>query len=185
MKEWIIKNIDITFTTIISAIVGAVFTLLLTNISKSGRLKIYIRNWESHLTSNVSDGYGGYIEKDDVLNGNCFNYQLIIDVHNTSGKPKIMRDIKVAFYNKEKTAIELEPNNADKTQKSSQFSKYAKIGAVNIPEKSIITLSLSGSCCNSTIVKIKESTRIVLKYKNERGKTKKVTISKRGINSKK
>lgn len=164
--------------TLAGTIIGTVLGWLLNHLSLKGKLSVFITSWEPEFVHSgrikVKDQS---VENNDVVN---YAYKLSLDLYNSSGTTKIMRDIRVLFCNGKNKVFFDTPQNAQPHQDVMRMSHYNDVEPTNIPPKSVGKLNLRGSLSKSegTLKHIWSTNTIMLQYTNEHNKKKLLLIKK-------
>lgn len=159
-----------------ATIVGTVLGWMLNNLSNRGKLNIFVSSWEDKFQHNNS--FGEMVpcsNREDVRN---YSYEVSLDLYNSSGNTKIMRNIKIVF-NDGKDDIEKNTPMDDATKKFSQpLVFYDKVGPINIPPKAVIKLNLHDGVWNENgkLDFIWKSKKIYLVYTDEKNKIRRKLI---------
>ena len=154
---------------IIGTLLGTILGWMLNEFSKRGKLMIYTKWKESFLHP---DGYGGFADSNTFEEARWYSYELSIDLYNSSGDSKIMREISIGFFQDRKlvfTKIPLENSNVGK---DGVTPAYENVRPLTIPSKSVLNIRLHGGIHDEDekFNMLCEVNRIVLLYKNERNK---------------
>lgn len=107
-----------------------------------------------------------------------YSYKLILDLYNSSGATKIMRNITVVFSDGKKDLYKSVPND-DSTRRSSGHAWfYDEVGPINVPPKSIIQLNLHRGAWHNDggLDFIWKTKKVYLTYTDEKNKRRKVKI---------
>ena len=164
------------------AIVGVVGTLagtflgwLLNNLSQSGKLNIYVSSFEDKFQHNE---IGCMVPSSSIEETQLYSYKLILDLYNSSGTAKIMRNITVVFSDGKKDLLKSIPNDDNTRRSSGHACFYDEVGPINIPPKSIIQLNLHRGTWKSEggLDFIWKTQKVYLTYLDENNKLKKFKI---------
>ena len=94
--------------TIGGTIVGAILSWLGTLIANRGKINIYINSYKGNF---LHMGDPKIYENENSFNSKSYNYDLSLDMYNSSNSNKILRDIKVCFCNSKRTMLVDKPIN--------------------------------------------------------------------------
>lgn len=96
---------------IIGTIFGTELGWVLNSFSKSGKLNIYIQKWED--TFQYNDKHGFMTPSLSIEQTEYYSYVLELDLYNSSGETKIMRNTEILFIaNKEIVEISVPHDDA-------------------------------------------------------------------------
>ncbi len=169
------ENILIALIGVGATIAGTILGWALNNISNKGKLNFYIKSWKKSFK---------YCEEHFLYDSpsaektQCYVYCLSIEIYNSSNNTKIMRDIKLSFYDKKNELIYDIPLDTDTEILCSPKAHYDKVGPINISAKKIKTLNLHNEIYNKKGLPsyIWNTKNIYLVYINEKSKKKKILI---------
>lgn len=153
-----------------ATIAGTILGWMLNTLSNAGTLKIFISSWEDSFKHNSSLGEMVSCTKREEVQS--FTYRVSLDLYNSSGNIKIMRNIKIIFSDGKKD-IKAETPMDDATQRfSSHRALYDKVEPINIPPKAVINLILHEGAWdqNGELDFIWKSKKVYLAYTNEKNK---------------
>lgn len=172
------------FKNYISEILMGCFTMLgtllgwcLNNVSQKGKLHIYLDSFESFFMR--TDGMGGFDESISKEEAEYYNYDIVLDIYNSSRDIKIMRDIKVTFYNNKECLLKSIPQKG-------RYNKFGgsieRVSVQNFAPKSVETVKLNGGLSRDNIEEtwkqFLKANRVVLEYTDEKNKLRTKTIRK-------
>ena len=125
-----------------------------------------MKSWSEEFWATNDDKQGGY-EKIPNKPEN-YKYKMTLEIYNSSGIPRILRDIKVVFRKRNKVLQSDTPKDESKEHSSKALYYYEDIGAYNVPANEIMTITLLGyySKKKSPISFLREADSIWLEYKN-------------------
>lgn len=160
---------------VIGTLAGTILGWLLNNISQSGKLSIYVSSFTDSFKHNKS---GYMVVSSSVEQTRYYSYKLILDLYNSSGSTKIMRNITVVFSDGKKDLLRSVPHDDNTRRSSGPAWFYDEIGPVNIPPKSIIQLSLHRGTWHNDggLDFIWKTKKVYLTYMDEKNRLKKVKI---------
>ena len=151
-------------------IVGTIIGWILNNISHSGWLHFYSKIAG---LSTKDDGYGGYIGCKNVKDADRYTCFIDLDIFNKNADFKTVKDLQVQFCYNRKHGFSKKPL----VKKSKNDTKYETVDIINIPPKQTISLYLSVSLKKELFPDLERVNTLRLKYKNEKNKTKTVSIT--------
>ena len=113
----------------------------------------------------------------------CYSCSFALDIYNSSGEPKIMRNIQIAYNNGKSDVIKHIPQDEDSRRNSSGLILYDDITPLTIPAKSIFQIHLrDGLWHESTeFPSLWNVERIYLLYMDENNKEKRVLLTSKSI----
>ena len=189
MNEIIVTNV----VSIVATLLGTILGWLLNEFSKSGKTKLFVSEWNEKFLSekmeNLSDYYGGeelpkdnyydslHLRKDKAIDkndANHYEYSFLLDVYNSSGNTKIMRNLHIIFYDKHKWSKKnLFEDNKVKIQIDREGNSET-VEVINLSPKNIIRLYLNNDIEVNDL--LYDTTNIYLEYLNEKNKKKKIKV---------
>lgn len=159
-----------------ATIAGTVLGWVLNNLSNRGKLNIYISSWEDKfLYYNYIGEMVSCSKREEVKS---YTYKASLDLYNSSGYTKIMRNIQILFSDGNSDIETLTPKDDATKRFSSSMVFYDDVGPINIPPKAIIKLDLH----NGSLYKdgnydyIWKTKKIYLIYNDEKNKTNRILI---------
>lgn len=162
---------------ILGTLGGTVLGWFLNNLSRKGRLNVFLSSWKDKLQYNKD----GHIEQStSIEETEYYTYTISLDLYNSSGETKIMRNIKVIFSNNKEKLYVFIPKD-DRTKRStSNMSFYDDVSVVNIPAKSVVNLNMHNGLWNNNngLDFLWKTNRIFFVYTDENNKQKKILIKK-------
>lgn len=169
-------DMQIALVGVIGTLAGTVLGWLLNNLSQSGKLNIYVSSFEDSFQH--SDNIGCMVPSSSIEETEHYSYKLILDLYNSSGTAKIMRNITIVFSDGKKDLLRSVPNDNYTRRSSGHACFYDEIGPVNIPPKSIIQLNLHRGAWRSDggLDFIWKTQKVYLTYLDENNKLKKFKI---------
>ena len=153
-----------------ATIAGTILGWILNALSNSGSLKVFVSFWEDsfkHLSS-----FGEMVPCVNGAEVQNFSYKVSLDLYNSSGNIKIMRNIRIVFSDG-KHDIKIETPLDDATKRSSPpMVFYDKVGPINIPPKTVINIMFHGgaSSQNGELDFIWKSKKVYLLYTDEKNR---------------
>ena len=109
-----------------------------------------------------------------------YYFNLSIDVYNSSRETKIMRDIRVLFFDKKKLLFSITPMDDAIIRTGDSSARFKEISVVNIPARSVVTINMHKAMNYSD----KEwgllsfAGRVMFSYMDDKNKEKTVEILK-------
>ena len=153
-----------------ATIAGTILGWILNALSNSGSLKVFVSFWEDsfkHLSS-----FGVMVPCVNRAEVQNFFYKVSLDLYNSSGNIKIMRNIRIVFSDG-KHDIKIETPLDDATKRSSPpMVFYDKVGPINIPPKTVINIMFHGGASNQNgeLDFIWKSKKVYLLYTDEKNR---------------
>lgn len=167
-------ELQIAILGIIGTMGGTILGWFLNNISQSGKLNIFISSWEDEF--DTRDEIGGMVKSSSIEKTEHYSYRATMDLYNSSGETKIMRNIEIIFA---KDKIELKnsipKNDATKTIIHTMVI-YDNIEPINIPPKSVKKIAVHNGFGKESLNFIWQTNNIFLRYVNEKNRIKIVPI---------
>lgn len=171
------SEIQIALLGILGTLGGTVLGWILNNLSQHGKLNIFISAWEDKFQYN---NMGRTTLSSSIDQTQDYLYRVLFDLYNSSRETKIMRNIEIIFSNGKEELYCSIPKDESTNQMSGPFIHYDNILPINIPPKSIIHIELQNwlSKSDDSLRHIWNTTRVYLKYTNEKNRKKKILIKK-------
>ena len=160
-----------TIIGVIGSLLGAIIGWWLNNISRRGKLTIYVEN-----------GINGEFVTEEELpstsleKSRYFNYKFKIEIYNSSGDTKIMRDIKIVFCNDSNELFATIPYDKSRMIRGNGPTINKPVELFNIQPKTAIKIDLYGFVCSDNLNEVIQTTSVYLTYKDEQNKPKKMLI---------
>lgn len=160
---------------VIGTLAGTVLGWLLNNLSQSGKLNIYVSSFTDSFQHNK---IGCMVPSSSVEETEYYSYKLILDLYNSSGTAKIMRNITVVFSDGKNDLLKSIPHDEQTRRTAGHACFYNDVGPINIPPKSIIQLNLHRGAWRSEggLDFIWKTQKVYLTYLDENSKLKKFKI---------
>ena len=167
-----------TIISVIGTLLGTVLGWFLNNLSKNGRLNIY-PSWKDEFQKR--DSLGSMSSSKSKDEAEHFIYSLSIDIYNSCGDPKIMRQIEVVFFKGKRELFRIDPLDDRTMHRSGPMNLFDKLKPLTIPAKTVDTVKLHGgfSLSKEKYSKIWDVNKIMLVYRDGRNKEKRVLITKK------
>lgn len=167
---------------VIGTILGTILGWMLNSFSNHGKINVFISSWKDSFEYNDATGcMAPSLSKERT---ECYSYQLTLDLYNSSGEAKIMRNIVIIFSDGKCELHKSVPKDDATMRNSGSFYSYNDIAPMNIPPKKIIQLNLrDGSWYhNGGLDYIWRTKNIYITYIDQNNKTKKVAIKSEDYN---
>lgn len=160
---------------VIGTILGTILGWILNSISNSGELKIFVSAWDEQFRCNKT---GFMIPSKCKEQTNNYHYNLVLDLYNSSGEAKIMRNITVVFSDNKKIIHQSTPKDDRTERRSGSIYFYDEVGPINIPPKTITQLKLCDDSWNTDggLDYIWNTQTVYLTYIDEKDKAREVFI---------
>lgn len=169
-------ELQIAILGIIGTIGGTILGWFLNNLSQKGKLNIFISSWKDEFESRGE--MGCMVKSSSIEQTERYLYRLSMDLYNSSGETKIMRNIEIVFAKNKCELKSIVPKD-DATEVSSKFSiRYDDIEPINISPKSVKKIVVHNSFGKEDLNFIWETNNVFLRYINEKNKIKVVPIKK-------
>lgn len=164
------------FEGIIGAVLGAVATLIVTDILKrKGKLNLFLMSYKGEYYYFNEDGEGfNSITTKKGTDGLLRYYKLkfVIDVYNSSELPKIMRNIKLKVFKGKDLIKELEIYDEDTKRMVVRCIHMDNANIFNINARESYNLNLCAELPKELAEKLKDGLIFKLSYKDEKNKEK-------------
>lgn len=175
-------EIQIAILGVLGTLGGTVLGWVLNNLSKRGKLNIFLSSWKDSFEFN--NEMGEMISSTSKEQTEYYAYNFSLDLYNSCGEPKIMRNIKILFNEDKKTLFESIPKDDATKRISHPMVFYDDVSAVNIPAKMVVKLNLHNGFwkdnkkVDDTFGLLWKVNTIYLQYTDENNKKKKVVLKR-------
>lgn len=170
------SEITIALIGVGATIVGTVLGWGLNNFSNRGNLNIYISSWKDEFQKNDAGEINSAKKRSEV---EYYQFNASLDIYNSSGETRIMREVEIAYYYDRtllKTLIPLD----DATRKGTNQCipvHFDELGVLNIPPKSVVSISIHKGMWDiggkeGTLNFLWKTNNIKIRYRNEKNKIK-------------
>ena len=168
-------DMQIALVGVIGTLAGTILGWLLNNITQRGKLNAYVFSFTDKFEYN---DMGFMVASSSIAETQLYSYKLILDLYNSSGATKIMRNITVIFSDGKKDLHKSIPHDDSTRRSSGPAWFYDEVGPINIPPKSIIQLNLHRGAWRSEggLDFIWNTKKVYLSYTDEKNKRRKVKI---------
>lgn len=166
---------------VIGTILGTVLGWFLNSISNRGKIKLFISSWENEFR--CRNEYGDMVKPPAPEKVEYYSCSFALDIYNSSGEPKIMRNIQLAYNNGKSDVIKHIPQDEDSRRNSSGLIRYDDIMPLTIPAKSVFQIHLrDGFWHQSTeFPSLWNVEKVYLLYTDENNKEKRTLINEKSI----
>lgn len=163
-----------------ATIAGTVLGWGLNNLSNRGKLNIYISSWKDEFKKNDAGEINPAHKKSEV---EYYQFNGAIDIYNSSGETRIMREVEIAYYSGRTLLKTFSPLDDATKRPTGQYVPfhYDELGVVNVPPKSVVSFTIHNGMWDidgkeGTLDFLWKTNYIKIRYRNEnnRRKTKKV-----------
>jgi|GEM_PF-2744583 len=155
-----------------------ILAILALRINDRIPLKINIKTYKFQWCLMEPDMTGGYsTSKKDLLNSNCFNFQIDFGAYNPTSNNKILHEVQVEFYHKKRLLGTFTVNDKTKSTRKdlTMPSTTHEFSAQNIPSKTHLVFSLTNQ--SGDFKAIRDASSIFLTYFDETDKKRSVLIT--------
>lgn len=167
---------------ILGTLGGTVLGWVLNNLSKKGKLNIYVSSWKNKFE--FLDERGCAESSKTKEQTEYYSYKLSLDIYNSCGEPKIMRNIKVLFAENKNILFESVPKDDVTKRNSNALIFYDDVSATNIPAKTVVKLNLHNGfrkdekASDDIFESLWKVNTIYLQYTDENNRGRKVVLKK-------
>lgn len=170
------------YSEILTAVIGVGGTLfgtvlgwILNGFSQRGKLKIFVSSWKDQFEHN-EQGY--MVVSNDKEQAELYQFDVVLDIYNSSRETKIMRNIEVVFSNKRNVLKKFVPDDGATRYVNGGLTHYKKVAPINIPPQSVIQVKLCDGLWRKegNMDFIWDTNKIYLTYLNSKGKKKRVLL---------
>lgn len=158
-----------------ATLAGTVLGWVLNNLSNRGKLNIFVSSWEDSFKYNNIGEMVPCSKREEVQS---YSYKVSLDLYNSSGNTKIMRNIQIVFSDG-KSDIEQQTPKDDLTRRYVQpMNYYDNVEPINIPPKAVIKLNLHDGAWDKDgkLDFIWKSKKVYLVYRDEKNKVRRKLI---------
>lgn len=160
-----------------ATIAGTVLGWILNNLSNRGKLNIFVSFWEDNFKYNKMGVMVPCNKREEVQS---YTYKVSLELYNSSGSTKIMRNIQIVFTDGEKDIENQTPEDDATERRSSTILPcvYDDVSPINIPPKAVIKLDLHNGIWDEEgkLDFIWKTKKIYLVYTDEKNKTRRMLI---------
>lgn len=174
-------EIQIAILGIIGTLLGTVLGWFLNSLSQKGKIRVFVKKWKA--TYQKADKMGGFVDCTREEAG-YYHYNLSLDAYNSSRETRIMRDIRVVFWDKKNPLFSNIPKDDTTKRTSNTLIRYDEISIINIPAKTAVAINLHGGLYSSDKEwpDFLKACRVKLGYKNEKNKKKMIDVCRVVVN---
>ena len=165
---------DAAIIGVIGTILGTILGWFLNSLSNKGKLKLYITSWEDDFQ--YLDEIGCAVPSNSIEQTEFYSYKLSLDIYNSSGEQKIMRNITIIFNDGKSDLYKSIPQDIGSRRFSRSMAIYDNVLPLNIPPKTVLHIDLLNSNHGHELDYIWNTKRIDLTYTDTKGKDKRVII---------
>ena len=168
-------DMQIALVGVLGTLAGTFLGWMLNNLSQSGKLNIYVASFQDEFKYNKK---GIMVSSSSIEQTQRYAYSLILDLYNSSGETKIMRNLTVVFSDGKTDLFKSIPLDDNTLSYSGSWRCYDAISPINIPPKSIIQLNLHDSVWTlyERLDFIWNTKKVYMTYTDEKNKLRKVNI---------
>lgn len=169
------------FEGIIGTLLGVMMTLILTEVfKKMGRMKFYKKSLDVGYEIRERDSWGHEVIKivNNKNEASFFKTELTLEIYNSSDTPKILRDVKLVFYNGKSKMLSADLDDKSTERIAASSLRRDKMGLINIKPKEIMSVSLVYYCHDQDVLgQIKKSDKIYLESRDYKNKVRRVFLA--------
>lgn len=163
-----------------ATLAGTILGWFLNSLSNQGKLNVFVVKWNDELMKNDAGEMNPALAKNEV---EYYGYHCSLDIYNSSGSTKIMRNIHIVFSDG-KTELKKSVPLDDATRLvTGQYTPihYDEIGVINIPPKSVMTINFHNGIWDydgqeGKLDFLWNTKSIKVQYNNEKNITKKIKV---------
>lgn len=172
----ITQEMQVAIVGVLGTLAGTILGWILNNLSNRGKLNIYVSSWTEKFNRFV---YGVTSPSRSKEETRGYTYHVTLDLYNSSGTTRIMRDIEISFSDGNKELTRHTPqNDATATPGIVGGMNYSQVGAINILPRTVVQLELHYGELgeNDGIENVWNTQKVYLHYVDEKNKKRKVLI---------
>lgn len=159
---------------VIGTILGTILGWFLNSISNKGKLKLYITSWEDEFQ--YLNEIGSIAPCSSIEQTEIYSYKLSLDIYNSSGEQKIVRNIAIIFSDGKFDLYKSVPQDVRTRKFFGSLAIYDNVLPLNIPPKTVVHIELLNSNHGHELDYIWNTKRIDLTYTDTKGKDNRVII---------
>lgn len=169
------SEITIALIGVGATLAGTVLGWVLNNLSNRGKLYIFVSSWEDSFKYNNIGVMVPCSKREEVQ---CYSYKVSLDLYNSSGNTKIMRNIQIIFSDGKSDIEQQTPKDDSTCRYVRPMNYYDKVEAINIPPKAVIKLNLHDGAWDKDdkLDFIWKSKKVYLVYRDEKNKVRRKLI---------
>ena len=172
---------QIAMVGVIGTLAGTFLGWLLNTLSQRGKINIYVTSFVDEFKHNE---IGCMVPSSSIEQTESYTYKLLLDLYNSSGETKILRNLTIIFSDGKTDLFKSVPNDDNTGRHSGPVWFYDQISPINIPPKSILQLNLHNGAWhnNSGLDFIWKTKKVYLTYTDEKNKLHKMNIKNEDYN---
>jgi hypothetical protein len=164
------------FEGIIGALLGVIVTLILTQLLKSvGKIRFYILDNHINLRGKIND-WGIVADTENLDEAEYIIATIKLEVYNSSEIPKILREVKLCFFNDKQLLFDIKPDDEATRRVAAAMEIYEPLDNINLPPKNIIVLNLRCIIPKEKLELFKQCNKIFLEVRNHKGSKDRVLL---------
>lgn len=158
-----------------ATLAGTILGWLLNNFSNRGKLNIFVSSWEDRFRYNKMGEMVDSSKREEVA---YYTFCVSLDLYNSSGNTKIMRNIEIVFNDGKKDIEKIRPDDGATKRCSQHMTFYDKVEPINISPKVVIKLNLRYGVWNTDdeLDFIWKTKKVYLVYLDEKNKNRRKLI---------
>jgi len=162
---------------LIGALLGTILGWILNTISRGGKLNIYVTSWKENFTFNKR---GVMSPSTSIEESSNYDYELEMDIYNSSSDTKIMRNIKIVFRNQKEVLFVSTPYDSSTKRFVARHFSLDELKTINISPKTVATIRLERNLWleDSKNDLIWFANNILLSYIDSKNKNKTIFVQK-------
>lgn len=175
--EYLIRILS-EYDGIIGAVLGTVATLITTDwLQNKGKLNIFVLNWTAKYETYYDAGCSASGKKDNDLYDYLNKFEL--EIYNSSSLPKIMRSVKIEYYNNNKIKYVSNIDNEDTRRLIANCILHTdELEVINFMPKEVIKLKLSADIGENKLDEIEGCNKVLFSYIDEKNKKRSIVLYK-------
>ena len=168
------ENIS-TIIGVLGTLLGTILGWILNNISKSGELKFHLLEWQDDFRCKANIFIRESKSKEQT---EFYDYKVSLDIYNSSGETKILRDCEILFAKGKKVLFANTPKDDALDCCLEENSRKEEIKAININPKTVMTFNWQNRFNLKKLPSafIWETDTVYLRYRDEKNKVKQIKL---------
>lgn len=162
------SDVVAALTGVAATLAGTILGWMLNHFSNRGKLNIFVASWKDEFSYNRMGEMVDCVKREEVQ---CYTFYLSLDLYNSSGNTKIMRNIKIIFSDGKNNLKTKTPMDDATKRYSGTITFYDEITPINIPPKTIVKINLhEGDWEGDGLEYLWKTRKVYLIYLDEKNK---------------
>jgi len=151
-------------------------------VERLGKIHCAVENWQIKYLRESQNSMGGLQRKEvkDIIECNVCEYSMELDLFNSAGIPKALRDIYIEFKGKGFSISNKASDSNSRTYKHGS-TQIQPLKYINLEPKKMVHLTLEGRLRSEEAKVIYQGASVFLKALDHKGKTFKSKLTKTNV----